>query len=385
MAMAGKLIATDTDGAKPSAIEWITDEDRFAELAPAWDAMLPGDARPFDLHSWYSNWWKAFGGSGRLAVCAAWRGDQLEAVCPLMRRGRRLSALANAHSSVFRPLSRDQAAMQELASAVIESAPASLELLALPSDDPSVAAFEHDAGRARMLSLAEPVHTSPIVETDGDFQEWRAASKPRWGAPLERFRRKMGRDHEARLEIIEVPQDLEAELDAGFAVEASGWKGRSKTAVLSAPETEQFYRGVASIFHERGALRFSRIVLDDAVAAFDLCLLWNNRYYLLKTGYDERFGRLAPGLVMRLSTIERCFELGYEAHELLGEDTEWKLKFATTERRHVDLRAYRRTIVGGGRYLYRAMARPRLKSAYRSVGSKGRSQPARPAAAKRVS
>ena len=295
MAMAGKLIATDADGAKLSAIEWITDEDRFAELAPAWDAMLPDDARPFDLHSWYSTWWKAFGGSGRLAVCAAWRGDELEAVFPLMRRGRRLSALANAHSSVFRPLARDQAAMQELAAAVIESAPASLELLALPSDDPSVAALEHAAGRARMLSLTEPVHTSPIVETDGDFEAWRAASKPRWGAPLERFRRKMGRDHEARFEIVEVPQDLEAELDVGFAVEASGWKGRSKTAILSAPETEQFYRGVARVFHERGALRFSRIVLDDAVAAFDLCLLWNNRYYLLKTGYDERFGRARAG------------------------------------------------------------------------------------------
>ncbi len=367
MAMAGRLIATDADGAKPSAIEWITDEDRFAEIAPAWEAMLPDDARPFDLHSWYSTWWMAFGGSGRLAVCAVWRGDQLEAVCPLMRRGQRLSALANAHSSVFRPLARDRAAIQELAGAVTESVPASLVLVALPSEDPSVAALEHAAGRAGMFSFTEPVHTSPIVETDGDFDAWRAASKPRWGAPLERFRRKMGRDHEARLEIIEVPQDLEAELDVGFAVEASGWKGKSKTAVLSAPETEQFYRGVARNFHERGALRLSRIVLDDAVAAFDLCLLWNNRYYLLKTGYDERFGRLAPGLVMRLSTIERCFELGYEAHELLGEDTEWKLKFATSERRHVDLRAYRRTVLGAGRFVYRAAARPRLKSAYRSV------------------
>src|SRR6185369_5086932 len=97
-------------------------------------------------------------------------------------------------------------------------------------------------------------------------------------------------------------------------------KGASGTAIISDPRTETFYREVASSFAERDELRLSRVVLDGHWAAFDLCLL--------KTGYDERFRRLAPGLVMRLSIIERCFELGLEAHELLGDDTEWKRKFA---------------------------------------------------------
>ena len=367
-------------GGKLSGIEWITDESRFAQLAPAWEAMLAPDARPFDLHVWYTVWWQAFGGSSKLSVCALWRDGELAAVFPLMRRGRRLGALANLHSSVFRPLARDESAMRELVAAVLETSPASIELLALPKDDPNAAAVEQAVREAGLLTVSDAVHTSPIVETTGEFEDWRAGSKPRWGAPIERFRRKMGRDHEALFEFVEPPQDLEAELSAGFAVEASGWKGRSKTAVLSAPETEQFYRGIARVFHERGGLRLSRIVLDGNVAAFDLCLLWNNRLYLLKTGYDERFSKLAPGLVLRLSTIERCFELGLDAHELLGEDTEWKLKFSTSDRRHVDLRSYRRTPAGAARYLYRSVMRPRLKSAYQSVGSRSRSQPARPAA-----
>jgi CelD/BcsL family acetyltransferase involved in cellulose biosynthesis len=364
---------TDASGGvrPPAKIEWITDQDRFAELATAWEPLLPDDTRPFDLHVWYSTWFKAFGGSGALAVCALWRGDELEAVCPLIRDGHSLSALANSHSPVFRPLARDEAALRDLAAAVADAAPGSLVLTSLPSGDLAVVAFEHAVGRARLLSFEEEVHTSPIVETAGEFEEWRAASKPRWGAPLERFRRKMGRDHEARFEIVEEPRDLEAELDVGFAVEASGWKGRAGTAILSKPETAQFYRDVARVFHERGELRLTRIVLDGNVAAFDLCLLCRKRLYLLKTGYDERASKLAPGLVLRLSTIERCFELGYEAHELLGEDTEWKLKFATTERRHVDLRAYNRTPLGAGRYGYRAMVRPRLKRAYHSVGRRG--------------
>lgn len=349
-------------------IEWITEESDFLALADAWEALLPSDARPFDLHAWYMSWWSAFGGSDQLAVCTAWRGNELTAACPLSLIGRRsLRALANLQTPVFRPLARDATAMRRLAEALTANGTATLDLWGLPVGDPSVAAVEEAAGRAAMLRLREDLHTSPIVATEGDFNAWRAASKPRWGAPLERFRRKMTREHEASFAIVEPPGDLDAELDGGFEVEASGWKGRAGTAIASSAETELFYRDVARAFAARGELRLSRVVLDGATAAFDLCLLHDRRLYLLKTGYDEGFRRLAPGLVMRLSVIERCFELGYEAHELLGEDSEWKLKFATTERRHLGLRAYGRRPLALAGYAYRAAIRPQLKHAYRSV------------------
>ena len=257
--------------------------------------------------------------------------------------------------------------MRQLAEALTGEGPAELDLWGLPVGDPAIAAFEEAARAAGMLRLAEALHRSPIVETQGDFAAWRAASKPRWGAPLERFRRKMMREHDASFAIVEPPSDLDAELSVGFEVEASGWKGRAGTAITSSPDTERFYRAVAQAFAERGELRLSRVVLDGTVVAFDLCLLHGRRLHLLKTGYDERFRRLAPGLVMRLAVIERCFELGHEAHELLGEDSEWKLKFATTERCHTGLRAYRRSPPALARYAYRAAVRPQLKRAYRSV------------------
>ena len=56
--------------------------------------------------------------------------------------------------------------------------------------------------------------------------------------------------------------------------------------------------------------------------ALDLSLLHNDRLWLLKTGFDESYRRLVPGLVLRLSIIERSFELGLSGHELLGDDSE---------------------------------------------------------------
>jgi CelD/BcsL family acetyltransferase involved in cellulose biosynthesis len=345
------------------AAEWVTEPAEFDALAGEWEGLLPADARPFDLHCWYAAWWRAFGAGGELRVAVVRRGGELAGALPLYEQGGELRGLANGHSPVFRPLARDAEAREALLAAAASRGASRLTLPALPDDDPSLELMR--GGSGGMSWAIEPAYASPIVDTSGDFDAWRAESKKRWGAPLERFRRKMGRDHEAELVIVEPPTDLERELAEGFAVEASGWKGEAGTAITSSPDTEAFYRALARDFTARDELRLSRIVLDGEVAAFDFTILHCGRLYLLKTGFDERFRKLAPGLVMRLSIIERCFELGFEAHELLGEESEWKAKFATGKRSHVNAIAFPKTPAGALRRSYRTTIRPKLKQAYR--------------------
>ena len=347
-------------------VDWIG-AGGFESLAPEWDALAAGS--PFDLHCWYSAWWKAFGAGSELAVCTLRRDGELVGLFPLRRIRGRLEPMANVHSPSFRPLARDEAAMGDLVAAAMSGS--GLELHGVPAVKQLVEQLTVGARDASLVPHVEPTYISPTVDTSGDFDAWRAASKKRWGAPLERFRRKMGRDHEAEFAIVVPPRDLAAELRAGFAVEGSGWKGRQGTAINSSPQTETFYAEVAAEFACRDELRLSRIVLDGDTASFDLTLLHGDRLYLLKTGFDERFRKLAPGLVMRLSIIERCFELGLCSHELLGDESEWKSKFATSARPHVSFWAYRRRPLELARYGYRTALRPHLRSAYRRFKRRG--------------
>jgi CelD/BcsL family acetyltransferase involved in cellulose biosynthesis len=339
-------------------VEWVSDPARFAAVAPAWDELADLDGSPFLRHAWLAAWWEAFAADrAALSVCLAWRGPDLVGGLALMRRGGRLEALADYHTPRFGAVARDDEGRAAVAEAA-QRAAAELVLPAVAADDPLLGAL----GRRRRL--VEPYMSSPIVDTTGDWEAYRALSKPRWGAPLERFRRKMVREHAAEMTLITTPGDVDAVLDRGFAVEASGWKGASGTAILSSPRTERFYRAVAHAFAATGELGLSWLDMDGRMAAFDFCLLHGNRLYLLKTGYDEAQRRLAPGLVMRLSVLERCFELGLEAHELLGGSDDWKLKFSTSERRQVALRCFSSRPAARGRYAYRRWARPVLRSAY---------------------
>jgi CelD/BcsL family acetyltransferase involved in cellulose biosynthesis len=344
------------------ALEWITEPTRFQAVAAAWDRLADSDRTPFARHAWYSSWWEAFGHGRRLSVCALWAGDDLLAAFPLVRRGSRLEAMANVHTPLFRPLARDLESLEAVVHAVLAASASEVDAPALPADDPALAALVAESRRTGRLTLIEHQHTSPIVDLEDDFADYRRRMKSKLG-PIERKGRKLEREYGPEFRLLSPPADFESELERGFEVEAAGWKGKSGTAVLSSADTGVFYRSVARAFHAKGELALSSISLDGRVIAFSLGLLHRGRLYLLKTAYDESFGPVAPGMVLRMAIVERCFELGLEAHELLGDDTAWKRRFATSGREHRGFYSYRRRPKPVLRYWYRKAIRPLLKRA----------------------
>lgn len=345
-------------------IEWVTDRARFAALEQAWDALAEDDPMPFGVHRWFAAWLAGFGEGARLRVCLLWRDGTLAGAFPLWHRGRRLEAMASTlHTPVFRPLARDAAARDRLLEeAVAAAGGGELSVESVVEGDSLLPALARAARGRRRLVLIEPQHTSPIVETTGEFEAYRRAMKRGW-RELERRRRKMHREHDVRYSLLEAPDDLDAALERGFAVESSGWKGAAGTAITSSPETLTFYREVARAYHRAGQLSLSELWLDGALVAFDLSVLHERRLYLLKTGYDESIRTLAPGLALRRAVIERCFERKLDALELLGDDMPWKRLFATSERRHVRFGSYGTRPVPLARYAERR-AMPAVRRLY---------------------
>lgn len=81
-----------------------------------------------------------------------------------------------------------------------------------------------------------------------------------------------------------------------LSLEAGGWKGRAGSALASDPRHAAFFRAVWDGFDARGDAHLLELRGNGRVAAAVFCLRAGDTVFALKTGYDERLHRGAPGV-----------------------------------------------------------------------------------------
>jgi hypothetical protein len=91
------------------------------------------------------------------------------------------------------------------------------------------------------------------------------------------------------------PNDLLDLYPEFLQVETSGWKGAEGTSVLKLPVADSFLRNLISNFGPVSGCEIHLMKIEERTIAALFCILVNDICYILKTGYDEAFGKLSPG------------------------------------------------------------------------------------------
>src|SRR5262249_10886032 len=97
-----------------------------------------------------------------------------------------------------------------------------------------------------------------------------------------------------------------------------------------------------------GVLRVCWLRIGGAAAAVQLAAEWGGRFWLLKIGYDERFARCSPGMLLTLETIRHAARAGLDAYEFLGAVEPWTQMWTRHARAYVSLPAYPASPGGAG-------------------------------------
>ncbi|WP_279480772.1 GNAT family N-acetyltransferase [Aureimonas sp. SK2] len=99
------------------------------------------------------------------------------------------------------------------------------------------------------------------------------------------------------------PDDVRAALEDFLHLEASGWKGRQRSALLIDRHRAAFAREAVNGLAERGMARIFTLRVGGEVAASLVVLHSQGHAVAWKTAYDERLRRFGPGaLVAALAT-----------------------------------------------------------------------------------
>lgn len=334
----------------------------LATAAGEWDALASAAGSPFLTIAWLTAWWSAFGrGRLQVAVLRDAAGRLLAGGCCQLHHGA-LEATANRHSGDWDVVAVDEAARRRLWRELARLAPGRLRMPGLVAGAPETAiAREELAATGHRLTELE-LAPCPHLELPGDWDTLRLTVSRNHRSQLGRRLRALEREGRVGFRTVTGGDQLDRALDRMLAIEAGGWKGRGRTAVLSDPATEALYRGFAPLAATRGWLRLHLLELDGEPIAADFGLAFGGTGFLLKTGFDERFARFSPGGLLRAEVLRASIEEGLGAYEFLGGADGYKLRWRPDMRPRMFLGAYRGR-AGTSEWAYREYVRPRLKRA----------------------
>lgn len=322
--------------------------DTVEPIADAWDALADAvGSTPFVRSGWTRCWLAAFGASG-LIVYTVWRDDQLAALAPLMVHGSGLHSPTNAHTPVWGILARDVLAVESLVDAIVADGPSTITFCQFDIDATAsiVAskALEDHGYRCRRDSTMR----SPYSNVSLPWEHFKQRLSSRRRSQLRRYERRLGDGGAITYEDADGRTDLDGLLADGFRIEASGWKGRQGTAIVSQPATSAFYNDVAHWAVSEGMLRLAFLRIAGRPVAFEYLLDHRATVYYLKAGYDDLYARWSPSTLRMQHTLHSATtEADTHLFEWLGHDDAYKLEWADGVRERADVRWFAPTVRGG--------------------------------------
>ncbi len=93
-------------------------------------------------------------------------------------------------------------------------------------------------------------------------------------------------------------------IDALFALELTGWKGRDGVAAAADPATERAFRTILTESQARGRLDFQRLAIADEPLAMLACIEGpGDTAIQLKIAHDEAHAQYSPGVLLEMEYL----------------------------------------------------------------------------------
>jgi len=125
---------------------------------------------------------------------------------------------------------------------------------------------------------------------------------------LRRLERRLGELGRLDQRTLEKGEDLPGWIDAFLSLEASGWKGRTGTALASTAASRSFFRELAGSAFAAGRLQMLGLFLNDRPIAMKCNLLSGSASFGFKIAFDETLARYSPGTQLEMFSIRFLHE-----------------------------------------------------------------------------
>ena len=135
---------------------------------------------------------------------------------------------------------------------------------------------------------------------------WQSPRPVRW------VQRQLRRLHSGGLtpefRVITAPEHMSTAIDEHASLEAHGWKGRTRSAIIGSTPAGKFYRQLLDLYSRRGCGFVFQLYLSGRLVASQLAIRGGDHLALLKTTFDERFRQYGPGRLLDYMMLRHLFD-----------------------------------------------------------------------------
>ena len=308
-------------------VEVIRSSRELKALAVEWESLALSVGLPMLSHTWVLACAEALYEIGELHIITVRLRGSLVGVAPLVaikRAGVRYLELAGA-SYLYEPsglLYRDEESLAALTRAVV-SCGCPVVLARIPAESPLIPQMRSIVcGRGVVVEGA--VGYTLSVPISSGWKEYVASLSSRRRYDLRRARH---RAEEGGVVTVRVCSPRPKEIEEGMAefirIEATGWKERNGSSLSQRDNLRRFFFRYAALASQSGTLRLSFLDVAGNPIAAQISVVYADRLWVLKIGYDEAWSRCSPGWQLLAETMKYAFECKLKSYEFLGSDESW--------------------------------------------------------------
>ncbi|HKX33631.1 MAG TPA: GNAT family N-acetyltransferase [Blastocatellia bacterium] len=334
------LSANKARSAAPPVIEH---PDQIEDLREPWDGLEGAMTTPMQHRIWTQAAAETLIEKNSLRVVTCGTANHLTAIAPLVKKGGwqgnleivGLGELTEPSDFIY----RDERALAELLDQVIKLGEA-LFIERVFTSSPLIEALRV-AYRGRGFFRVTPALGCPYIDLHAGWVEPESQFNSGRRSDFRRAQRHAEKLGEVDFEIVSPTADqLEPMVEEAFGVEAASWKGEGGSALAIDHLRGNFYRNYALAARDRGILRLCFMRVGGRAIAMQYAVECQNRFWLLKIGYNQEFSRCSPGTLLMLQTLRYAAERGLASYEFLGTEAPWTQVWTSNLRECAKIQAY---------------------------------------------
>ena len=163
--------------------------------------------------------------------------------------------------------------------------------------------FAHERKRPAFIFGS---HERALLVPHEDADRYLVASLPNKSRKQHRrLGRRIAEMGEVEFAALEPGGDLDAWVESFLRLEASGWKGRSDTALACHESERRFFTRMTREAHQRGRLEMLAMNLNGRPIAMKCNLLAGRGSFSFKIAFDEAYAHFSPGVLLEVENIRR--------------------------------------------------------------------------------